>query len=78
MNDKLKYSILASTLFTLFYAAMPELGLSYNLVFLAFIIANILLFRMVYVILKYGKESSRTFNEHFYDDIDSKRAESSD
>lgn len=52
---------------------LPPMGVSYSIVFLAFIIANFLLLRMVYIILKFGKESSKTFQDHFYDDIDSRR-----
>ncbi len=73
MNSKLISAILVSTFFTLIYAMLPPMGVSYSIVFLAFIIANFLLLRMVYIILKFGKESSKTFQDHFYDDIDSRR-----
>ena len=70
MNKKLKNAILLSTLFTFIYAMMPQMNLSYSVVFMAFLFANVLLFRMVYVILKHGQESKKTFSEAFYDDID--------
>lgn len=70
MNSKLKYAILASTFFSIFYAFMPQVGFPYGIVFTAFIVANILLFRMVYIILRHGKESSGTFSDSFYEDFD--------
>ncbi|MEQ8358796.1 MAG: hypothetical protein RH860_04860 [Cytophagales bacterium] len=73
MNTKLINAILISSVFTLLYAVLPPMDLPYSIVFFAFIIANVLLFRMVYVILKFGKESTKTFQDHFYDDIESKR-----
>jgi hypothetical protein len=74
MNKKLKSAILLSTVVTLIYAMMPEMNLGFSVVFITFLLANILLFRMVYVILRFGKESDRKFSEYFYDDVDSRRA----
>lgn len=73
MNNKLKSAILLSTVVTLIYAMMPEMNLSFSVVFITFLLANILLLRMVYVILKFGKESDRKFTDYFYDDVDSPR-----
>lgn len=73
MNSKLITAILISSIFTMIYALLPPMGASYTIVYFAFLIANILLIRMVYVILKFGKESTKTFQDNFYDDIESKR-----
>jgi hypothetical protein len=58
------------SLFALFYQLSPYIGVPDRLVIAMFLMAPVLVLYMVYVILKYGKPSGRTFDEHFYDDVD--------
>lgn len=64
---KVAVIITAVTLFALFYAVAPYLGIGYEYMVLMFFAAPFLLLYMVYAILKYGKASGHTFEERYYD-----------
>jgi hypothetical protein len=60
--------------FVTFYAMLFQVAIYMdwpdNIIFGMFFLSPFLLLYMVYVILKYGKPSSYTFEERFYDDWD--------
>ena len=67
---KVAVSISIGTLYALFFQATPYLGIPDRLIFGMALFAPVVILYMVYVILKYGKPSSHTFDERFYDDFD--------
>ena len=67
---KVAVSISIATLYALFFQATPYLGIPDRLIFGMALFAPVVILYMVYVILKYGKPSSHTFDERFYDDFD--------
>jgi hypothetical protein len=58
------------TLFAFFYQASPYIGVPPIAIYGMFLASPFLLIWMVYVILKYGKPSGRSFDERFYDDVE--------
>ncbi len=65
----IKFSILFTTAFLLINAFLPPMGVSFFIVFLFFILMHVFYFWMIYMILKFGEGSGRTFSEHWYDDL---------
>lgn len=67
----IKEVVVFVTLFVFFYSITPHIGLVENIIFSLFLIANVFLFYMVYVILLKGNPSGKKFNEgYWYDDVD--------
>ena len=63
--------VLGTTLFLFLYALMPTIDVSYDIMYLFFMIGNGLVIYMVYVVLKYGIASRKKFDEgHWYDDLE--------
>ena len=67
---KVAVSISIGTLYALFFQATSYLVIPDRLIFGMALFAPVVILYMVYVILKYGKPSSHTFDERFYDDFD--------
>lgn len=66
------------TLFAFFYQATPYFGFSDTAIMLMFCISPFLFIWMVYRVLRDGKPSEKTWDEHFYEDLDYRRSGSSD
>ena len=62
--------ILLVTLYLLIFKSAPYLGIPDNIILLMFAISPFLVIYMVYVVLKFGKPSPHTFEERFYEDIE--------
>ena len=58
------------SLFALVFQVSPYVGVPDAVIFGMFFVAPFAMVYMVYVILKYGVPSGRTFDERFYDDVD--------
>lgn len=56
------------SLFAVIYHAAPFIGLPDRVIIGMFILSPFLVVYMAYVILKYGKPSSHTFDERWYED----------
>ena len=69
MNIKVKNNLIIATAFMLLYTIFTQTSLPYPIIYSSFIIANVLLFKMVYTILKHGNESQKRFSEHYYEDF---------
>lgn len=68
--QKVKGIIWMTSLFVLFYAITPHIGVKENIIFSLFLVSNILLIYMVYAILVKGTPSKKKFSEgDWYDDI---------
>jgi hypothetical protein len=62
--------IMLVTLYLLIFKVSPYLGIPDNIILLMFAISPFLVIYMVYVVLKFGKPSSHSFEERFYEDIE--------
>jgi len=58
------------TLYLLIFKASPYLGIPDNIIMLMFAFSPFLIIYMVYVVLKFGKPSPHSFEERFYEDIE--------
>lgn len=68
--QKVKGIIWVTSLFVLFYAITPQIGVKENIIFSLFLVSNILLIYMVYAILVKGTPSKKKFSEgDWYDDV---------
>ena len=67
---KVPVAIFIATLYALLFQATPYIGIPDDVIFGMFLLSPFIVLYMVYVILKYGKPSSYTFEERFYDDYD--------
>ena len=61
------------TAYLFFFQLCPFIGINDDIIISMFILSPFMVITMVYVILKYGKPSTYTFDERFYDDLDYKR-----
>jgi len=68
MNQAVNYVIIGVTLFLFFFAAISVFDPSYDLMFILFMLGQLLVPYMVYVVLRYGKESDKKFEDNFYED----------
>jgi hypothetical protein len=73
MSAALRKLTLFSFLFVVIYAIIPQMGIAYHFVFIAFLLSNALLIILVIAILKDPNASKKNFDDHFYEDISSKR-----
>jgi hypothetical protein len=67
---KIPVVIAFSTLYLFFFQLAPFIGINEKVIVGMFMLSPVVVLYMVYVILKYGKPSSFTFDERFYDDWD--------
>ncbi len=67
---KVPLVIFIATLYALFFQATPFIGIPDDVIFAMFLLSPFIVLYMVYVVLKFGKPSSYTFEERFYDDYD--------
>ena len=65
-----RFSILFVTTYLLVYAIVASFTDYFQWALIMFIFSPILILWMVYTVLKYGKPSNKTFDEHFYEDFD--------
>jgi hypothetical protein len=65
--------VIFATIYAGFYQVAPHLGVPTQAVIAMFLLSPFVVLYMAYVILKYGKPSRFTFEERFYDDVDSFR-----
>lgn len=56
------------TLYAFFFQASPWIGVSDEVIVNMFLFSPFLVIFMAYYILRYGKPSSHTFDDRFYDD----------
>lgn len=70
----MNYVLIGVTIFLFFFAALSAFNPSYDLMFILFMMGQILVPYMVYVVLRHGKESKKKFDDHFYDDSNMERA----
>jgi hypothetical protein len=66
--NKLRFPIIAVTLFMLIYNTLPFLGTGDNWIIALFIISPFPVIWMAYRILKDGTPSGKTWDDHFYED----------
>jgi len=64
----LKYPIAITTLLLIVYNIMPFVGVPFAIIFFTMLLLTGLTIWMVIKILKDGKPSGRTFEDHWYDD----------
>ncbi len=63
--------VVGTSIFLMLYALMPTINVSYDIMYLFFMIGNALVIYMVYAVLRYGVASKKKFNEgHWYDDVE--------
>ncbi|HVZ97230.1 MAG TPA: hypothetical protein VG847_10170 [Chitinophagaceae bacterium] len=62
--------VAVATLYVLCMQSAPYSGIDIEIIFGLFFFLPFVILYMTYVILKYGKPSSHTFEERFYDDWD--------
>jgi len=72
--SKIGWPIAIVTGFALFYQATPLLGFSEQMIVFMFCVSPFLFMWMVYKVLRDGKPSEKTWEEHFYEDLDYRRA----
>jgi hypothetical protein len=70
---KVPFAIFATTLYLVVFHIAPIIGIPVWIIVTMFMLSPVVLITMVYVVLKYGKPSSFTFEERFYDDWDYRR-----
>jgi uncharacterized membrane protein YqjE len=70
---QLKVPILLVSTLVLIYSVSPQLGFNDQAVFLFFLLLPIAVIWMVYRILKDGTPTTKTWEEHFYEDHAYKR-----
>lgn len=71
--SKSALSVIVTSLVVLVYVILSTLPVSFSLVFLAMLLSQILLVWMVITILKDKRESTKTFDHYFYEDVDIRR-----
>jgi hypothetical protein len=60
------------SLFVLIYQLSPFLGFAEHLIFRMYLLSPFLLGYMAYIIIRYGKGPSQTFEDAFYEDYPAK------
>jgi hypothetical protein len=73
MNQAVNYVVIGVTVYLFFFAALTAVNPSYDLMFILFMVGQLLVPYMVYVVLKYGIESEKKFEDSFYEDSSVKR-----
>lgn len=71
--EKLKVPVIFVSILVLIYAVSPQIGFSDTAVILFSLLLPVPVIWMVYRILKDGTPSSKTWEEHFYEDHSYKR-----
>lgn len=63
--------VVGTTLFLFLYTLMPQMGFSYDIIYIFFVIGSLLVPYMVYVVLKDNFKTKKKFSEgHWYEDVD--------
>ncbi len=62
-----------ATLYSAFYQIAPHIGVPTRVVLVLFLFSPFVVLHMAYVILRYGEPSPYSFDEKFYDDVNSFR-----
>lgn len=73
MNQTVNYVVIGVTIYLFFFAALNAFDPSYDLMFILFMLGQLLVPYMVYVVLKYGIESDKKFEDNFYEDSSMRR-----
>lgn len=68
MNKTVNQVVIGVTIFLFFFAALATFNPSYDLMFILFMVGQFLVPYMVFVVLRYGTESKKKFEESFYED----------
>jgi len=68
MNQAVNYVVVGVTIFLFFFAALSVFNPSYDLMFILFMLGQLLVPYMVYVVLRYGTASEKKFEDNFYED----------
>ncbi len=68
-----KLPLLISTLYLLLHTIAPFLGIPDVVIIASWALSPLLVVWMVYRVLKDGFASTQTFDEHFYEDVESAR-----
>lgn len=71
--SKSAISVSVTSAAVLVYVILSTLPVSFSIVFFALMISQALLVWMVITILKDKRESTRTFDRYFYEDVDIRR-----
>lgn len=73
MNNTVNVVVIGVTLFLFMFAALTPLNPNYDLMFILFMMGQLLVPYMVYVVLRHGIASKKEFESSFYDDVAEKR-----
>ena len=66
-----KLIVIGVTIYLFLFTLSPVLNLAYALMFILFVIGNVLLLYMVYSVLKYGEAPKRKWKDgYWYSDVD--------
>jgi hypothetical protein len=69
-KDKSIPAVIFGTLYLLIYIILLNINPEYHLAWLMLMFSPFLLIWMVLRVLRHGTASKRTFDTHFYDDVD--------
>jgi hypothetical protein len=69
-KDKSLQAVVIGTIYLAIYLFLLSVPSTQRYGVLLFSLSPFLLITMVWVVLKYGKSSQKTFDHHFYEDID--------
>jgi hypothetical protein len=69
-TDKSIPAVLSGTLYLGIYLFLLSVPVMQRYAVLLFSLSPFMLIAMVLIVLKYGKPSHKTFDSHFYEDID--------
>jgi hypothetical protein len=73
--SKSAFSVTVTTLVVILYVVLSTLPLGFGITFFAMLVSQGLLIWMVISILKDRRESTRTFDDYFYEDADIRKSE---
>lgn len=73
-GKKVPATIAVATAYVAFYHISPHIGVASSVIVALFFLSPFVVGYMAYVILKQGEPSQHTFEEKFYDDVDTWRA----
>lgn len=63
-------SVAVTTIIVAFYSITPYIGVPAQIIILLFLLIPFIMIWMVITILKRGVSSSKTFEDHWYEDFD--------
>lgn len=72
----IKFTVIGVTVYLMIYSVLPVMNVAYAIMFLFFVIGNVLLLYMVYDVLKNGEDPKKKFSDgHWYSDVNKKYSE---